>query len=249
MENQDEEDLTVLNYDDPVVASLANRAKSKVVFFSQSQELQRGVYVKNGVIVIRENGNIYPILKTTELGIKGRHNLENALAAVCIAWLTRVNLNNLAETLKGFHGVEHRLEHVAAIDGVTYINDSKGTNPNAAQMAIEALKEPLVLIAGGYNKNSDFTQFVRTFEGKVKKVILMGETAEAIEGAARNEGYFNTQRVASMEEAVLLASQIALPGEVVLLSPACASWDMFKNFEERGQVFKETVYSLYKLHQ
>jgi UDP-N-acetylmuramoylalanine--D-glutamate ligase len=117
------------------------------LFFSQKEELIRGVYVKNGVIVIRENGKIYPILKAEELGIKGRHNLENAMAAACVAWICRINLNNMAETLKDFHGVEHRLEFVADIAGVKFINDSKATNPDAAQKAIEALKEPIVLIS------------------------------------------------------------------------------------------------------
>ncbi|MDN5313106.1 MAG: UDP-N-acetylmuramoylalanine--D-glutamate ligase [Thermoanaerobacteraceae bacterium] len=244
MENQDEGDYTVLNFDDPIVSSLAKRAKSKVVFFSRQKELERGIFVKNGVIVIKENGNMYPILKTKELGIKGSHNLENALAAVSVAWITRVNLNNLAETLKDFHGVEHRLEFVATIDGVKYINDSKGTNPDAAQKAIEAVEEPIVLIAGGYDKKSDFTGFVKSFEGKVKKVILIGATADAIEKTARENGFFNTQRARSMQEAVDLASESAQPGDVVLLSPACASWDMFENFEERGRIFKEAVHSL-----
>jgi UDP-N-acetylmuramoylalanine--D-glutamate ligase len=244
MENQDEGDYTVLNFDDPIVTSLAKRAKSKMVFFSRQQELERGIFVKNGVIVIKENGNMYPILKTKELGIKGSHNLENALAAVSVAWIARVNLNNLAETLKDFHGVEHRLEFVATIDGVKYINDSKGTNPDAAQKAIEAMEEPIVLIAGGYDKKSDFTGFVKSFKGKVKKVILIGATADAIEKTARKNGFFNTQRAGSMQEAVDLASKSAQPGDVVLLSPACASWDMFENFEERGRIFKEAVHSL-----
>lgn len=244
MENQDEGDYTVLNFDDPIVTSLAKRAKSRVVFFSRQQELERGIFVKNGVIVIKENGNMYPILKTKELGIKGSHNLENALAAVSIAWLTRVNLNNMAETLKDFHGVEHRLEYVATIDGVKYINDSKGTNPDAAAKAVEAMEEPIVLIAGGYDKKSDFKDFVKSFEGKVKKVILIGATAGIIEKTARENGFFDTQRAKSMQEAVGMASQSACPGDVVLLSPACASWDMFENFEERGRIFKEAVHSL-----
>ncbi|WP_422444218.1 UDP-N-acetylmuramoyl-L-alanine--D-glutamate ligase [Thermoanaerobacterium sp. DL9XJH110] len=243
-ENQDEKDFAVLNFDDPTVVSLARRAKSKVVFFSRKQELARGVYVKNGVIVIKENGEIHPILKATELGIKGAHNLENALAAVAVAWIVKVNLNNLAETLKDFHGVEHRLEYVATIDGVKYINDSKGTNPDAAQKAIEAVEEPIILIAGGYDKKSDFTGFVDSFKGRVKKVILIGATAETIEKACRKQGFFNTERAGSMKEAVELARRSAVPGDAVLLSPACASWDMFQNFEERGRAFKEAVYAL-----
>ncbi|MCR4430054.1 MAG: UDP-N-acetylmuramoyl-L-alanine--D-glutamate ligase [Tepidanaerobacteraceae bacterium] len=244
LENQDEKDYAVLNYDDPIVFSLAKRAKSRVVFFSRRQELEKGIYVKNNVIVIKENGNMYPILKIGELGIKGFHNLENALAAISVAWIVRVNLNNLAETLKDFRGVEHRLEYVDTIDGVKYINDSKGTNPDAAQKAVEAMEEPIILIAGGYDKKNDFTSFVKSFNGKVRKLILIGATAETIEKTARENGFFNTQRAGSMQEAVELASKSAHPGDVVLLSPACASWDMFENFEERGRIFKEAVHSL-----
>jgi len=244
MENQDEEDFTVLNFDDSVVKSLATRAKSKIIFFSQKQELDEGIFVKNGVIVIKENGQIYPILKTSELGIKGSHNLENALAAVAVSWIAKVNLNNMAETLQDFHGVEHRLEHVATIKGVKYINDSKATNPNAALKALEAIDEPVILIAGGYDKKSDFTDFVQGFHGKVKKLILVGETSKIIEKTARENNFENIEKASSMNEAVVIASESAEPGDVVLLSPACASWDMFANFEERGRVFKEAVYSL-----
>ncbi|MDD4569022.1 MAG: UDP-N-acetylmuramoyl-L-alanine--D-glutamate ligase [Tepidanaerobacteraceae bacterium] len=243
-ENQTEEDYIVLNYDDSTVRTLTKRIKCKTFFFSQKQELARGIYVKNGVIVIRENGKIYPILKAEELGIKGSHNLENSLAAACVAWIVRINLNNLAETLKDFHGVEHRLEFVAKIDGIKFINDSKATNPDAAQKAIEALKEPIVLIAGGYDKKSDYNSFVRTFSGKVKNVILIGNTAQAIEKTALKQGFTDIKKAGSLPEAVKLAFKAAKPGEVVLLSPACASWDMFESFEERGRIFKEAVHSL-----
>lgn len=243
-ENQMEDDYAVLNYDDPIVRSFVKRVKAKVLFFSQREELPRGIYVKNGVIVIRENGKIYPLLKAEELGIKGSHNLENALAAACVAWICRINLNNLAETLKDFHGVEHRLEFVAEIGNIKFINDSKATNPDSAQKAIEAIKEPIVLIAGGYDKKSDYTGFVKALCGKVKKLILIGETADAIEEAAKKEGFFDIEKTDTLPQAVKLAYRAAKPGDVVLLSPACASWDMFENFEERGRVFKETVYSL-----
>jgi UDP-N-acetylmuramoylalanine--D-glutamate ligase len=244
LENQDESDYTVLNYDDDFVLSLSRRAKGKIVFFSRKHELEHGICIKNGVIVIKDNGIIFPLLKANELGIQGAHNLENALAAVSVAWVARTNLNNMAETLKDFHGVEHRLENVAIINGVKYINDSKGTNPDAAIKAIEAIKGPIVLIAGGYDKKSDYTEFINSFNDKVKQLILMGETAPIIERAALNQGYSNIQRVGSMREAVLAAAKSAQQGDTVLLSPACASWDMYSDFEERGRVFKEAVYSL-----
>jgi len=243
-ENQTEEDYAVLNYDDPIIKSFIKRIKSKIMLFSQKEELSRGIYVKNGVIVIRENGKIYPLLKAEELGIKGNHHLENALAAACVAWICRINLNNMAETLKDFHGVEHRLEFVTEIGEVKFFNDSKATNPISAQKAIEALKEPIVLIAGGYDKKSDYTSFVRAFNGKVKKLILIGTTANAIEETAKKYGFFDVQKTDSLQQAVKLAYDAAMPGDVVLLSPACASWDMFESFEERGRIFKETVYSL-----
>ncbi|KXG78482.1 UDP-N-acetylmuramoylalanine--D-glutamate ligase [Fervidicola ferrireducens] len=241
LENQDENDFAVLNYDDPVVAGLAKRARSRVVFFSRKQELAKGVFVKNGVIVIRENGFIYPILEAKDLGIKGAHNLENALAAVAVAWITETNLNNLAETLKDFKGVEHRLEYVDTIDGVKFINDSKGTNPDAALKALEAVEGPVILIAGGYDKKVDFRPFVRAFFGKVKKVVLIGATADQIEKTAKEEGFYEVEKASSMHEAVKIAKKSAEPGDTVLLSPACASWDMFSNFEERGRAFKEAV--------
>lgn len=243
-ENQTEEDYAVLNYDDPIVRSFIKRIKAKTMFFSQKEELSRGIYVKNGVIVIRENGKIYPLLKAEELGIKGSHNLENALAAACVAWICRINLNNVAETLKDFHGVEHRLEFVAEIGQVKFINDSKATNPHSAQKAIEALNEPIVLIAGGYDKKSDYTDLIRAFSGKVKKLILIGDTADVIEDAAKKQGFYDIQKTDSLQQAVKLAYSAATPGDVVLLSPACASWDMFESFEERGRIFKEAVYSL-----
>ncbi|HHV19057.1 MAG TPA: UDP-N-acetylmuramoyl-L-alanine--D-glutamate ligase [Thermoanaerobacterales bacterium] len=244
LENLTEEEYAVLNYDDPIVKSLVKRVKPRILPFSQKEELIRGIYIKNGVIVIRENGKIYPILKAEELGIKGSHNLENAMAAVCVAWICRINLNNMAETLKDFRGVEHRLEYVKNIAGVKFINDSKATNPDAAQKAIEALKEPIVLIAGGYDKKSDYSGFIKAFNGKVKKLILIGDTAVDIESCALKHGFYDIEKSTSLQEAVKLAFSAAIPGDIVLLSPACASWDMFESFEERGRIFKETVHSL-----
>lgn len=243
-ENQNKNDFIVLNADDDIVLSLANYSKGNVVFFSRKKELSEGVYVKNGVIVIKRGGAIFPVLKADELGIKGDHNLENALAAICVAVILGINPNTLAETLKVFRGVEHRLEYVTTISGVKFVNDSKGTNPDASIKAIEAIDRPLILIAGGYNKNSDFSNFIKTFKGKVKEVVLIGETAPIIEKEAKKYGFSNISVATSMHDAVFLAYKLSQPGDVVLLSPACASWDMFKSFEERGRVFKKAVHSL-----
>lgn len=244
LENQTESDYTVLNYDDIKVRSLISGIKSKIFFFSRKEEVPRGVYVKNGVVVIRENGKIYPILKAGELSIKGCHNLENAMAAACVAWICRINLNNMAETLKGFPGIEHRLEFVADISGVEFINDSKATNPDAAQKALKAFKKPIVLIAGGYDKKNDYRNFIKAFKGRVKRLILTGDTALDIENAAIECGFLDVVKANSLQKAVKLAYSIAVPGDIVLLSPACASWDMFESFEERGRIFKEAVCSL-----
>lgn len=244
LENQDENDYAVINYDDPIAFSLAKRANGKVIFFSRKRELDFGVFVKNDVIVIKGQGGFFPILKANELGIKGLHNLENALAAVSVCWIAKANLNLMAETLKDFQGVEHRLEYVATINGVKYINDSKGTNPNSSQKAIETVEGPIVLIAGGYDKKSDFTDFIKSFNGKVKKLILIGATAKILEDAAIKQGFLNIEKAYSLQEAVNLAKNEARPGDTVLLSPACASWDMFQSFEERGIVFKNAVHSL-----
>lgn len=245
-ENQTEEDYTILNYDDLVVRELARRAKSDVWFFSRKEAVCQGACIENDMIVIKNKGKTYPIAKVDEIGIKGSHNLENALAAACSTYLANTKVSSIAKTLKTFCGIEHRLEFVAEIDGIKFINDSKATNPDAAQKAIEAVDGPIILIAGGYDKKSDYTNFVKSFKGKVKKLILIGETADAIEDAAIKQGFMNVKKADSLKEAVAYGYRAASSEDTVLLSPACASWDMFANFEERGRLFKEAVNSLKK---
>lgn len=245
-ENQTEEDYTILNYDDAVVRELARYAKSDVWFFSRKDVVRQGACIENDMIVIKNKGKTYPIAKVDEIGIKGSHNLENALAAACSTYLANTKVSSIAKTLKSFRGIEHRLEFVAEINGIKFINDSKATNPDAAQKAIEAVDGPIILIAGGYDKKSDYTDFVKSFDGKVKKLILIGETADAIENAAIKQGFLNVEKVNSLKEAVMCGYRAASCEDTVLLSPACASWDMFANFEERGRLFKEAVNSLKK---
>ncbi|MDI3534292.1 MAG: UDP-N-acetylmuramoylalanine--D-glutamate ligase [Thermosediminibacterales bacterium] len=240
-ENQDENDFTVLNADDDIVRDLSQKTRSKVVFFSRKKELDDGVFVKNDVIVIKDKDRLCPVCHSKELGIKGCHNLENALAATAVAWLCNVNLNSLAETLKEFQGVEHRLEYVDTVAGVKFINDSKATNPDAAIKALEAVEEPIVLIAGGMDKGVNFTRFAQSFKNRVKALVVLGETASKIAEAARENGVTCIKEVSTMEDAVDEAFKRAVPGDCVLLSPACASWDMFKDFEERGRIFKKSV--------
>lgn len=242
-ENQDENDFTILNADDEIVLSLASGTKGKVIFFSRKKELDYGVFIKNNIIVIKDENNIFPICNINEIGIKGNHNIENALAAVCVGWKSNVNLSNLVYTLKKFQGVEHRLELVDTIQGVKFINDSKGTNPDAAVKALEAVCEPIILIAGGMDKGTDFKEFVGSFAGKVKALIVMGEVADKIMETAVDSGFDakNIIKVSTMEDAVAESFRFSGEGDCVLLSPACASWDMYESFEERGRVFKECV--------
>ncbi|MGB9809174.1 MAG: UDP-N-acetylmuramoyl-L-alanine--D-glutamate ligase, partial [Caldanaerobacter sp.] len=241
-ENQKEEDYVVLNCDDTVVWNLKEKARAKVFPFSRKKVLEYGAYVKGDFLYIENK----KVIKVEEIYIPGEHNLENALAASSIAYLSGIDVEVIGTTLKTFKGVEHRIEFVAEIEGIRFYNDSKGTNPDASIKAIQALKTPIILIAGGYDKGSSFEEFVKAFDKRVKKLILMGQTAEKIKEAALLKGYPEEDifLVNSMEQAVNKAFEVAEKGDSVLLSPACASWDMFKNFEERGNAFKKAVLGL-----
>ncbi len=242
--NQTGDDYTVLNYDDPLTRELASQCPGKVIFFSRRHNLEEGVVVQDGYITVRERDAVYPVLPASALRIPGAHNLENALAAVACAWVLGVREKQLAATLHHFSGVPHRLEFVAEINGVKYINDSKGTNPEASIKALEAYDQPIVLLAGGRNKGNDFTAFARRVKEKVRVLVVLGECAREIEAAARAAGVREIIRARDFRDAVFKAHRAARPGEVVLLSPACASWDMFKSYEERGEVFKKLVHEL-----
>lgn len=241
---QTREDVTVLNYDDRLTRELASQCPGRVVFFSRQQELAEGVCVKDGCITVKEKGRAHSILPVGELRIPGLHNLENALAAVACAWSWGIEGEKIAAALRRFPGVPHRLELVAEINGVAYVNDSKGTNPEASIKALEAYQRPIILLAGGRNKGSDFTAFAHTVKKKARALVVLGECAAEIEAAARKAGVREIYRASNFREAVLTAHRLAKPGDVVLLSPACASWDMFKNYEERGEQFKQIVREL-----
>lgn len=242
--NQQSEDYLILNYDDSIVAELANEAKSHVLFFSRKHSLESGIYVSYDRLVIKWLGKIYDICSTNEIYIKGSHNLENAMVAALAAFVLGISPESIRETLRTFPGVSHRLEFVAKIDGITYINDSKGTNPDASIKALEAYNKPLILIAGGKSKGSDFTLFAEKIKEAVKKVVLIGEAAGEIKTALDKVGYFSYIEAKSMANAITISTNEAETGEIILLSPACASFDMFKNFEERGEVFKDLVLSM-----
>ncbi|MFZ5631874.1 MAG: UDP-N-acetylmuramoyl-L-alanine--D-glutamate ligase [Bacillota bacterium] len=239
--NQRKGDFLVLNYDDGYTRGMAGRGGGDVIFFSRRHILEEGVFVHGNTITVCRGGVEKPVLDAGELRIPGAHNLENALAATAACSAMGIAGEVMAKTLARFAGVAHRLEFVAEIDGVRYINDSKGTNPDASIKAVEAFPGPLVLIAGGKNKGNDFTEFTRRAAGKTRAMVVLGQCADEMAGAAAGAGIKNILRAESFRDAVLLARSAARPGDVVLLSPACASWDMFNNFEERGDLFKQIV--------
>lgn len=239
--NQKQEDYTVLNWDDEQTRKLSSLTNSKTLFFSRKDILDEGAYVENGYLTISYKNKKERIIDIKDIFIPGEHNLENALAASLMAYCLGVEAHTIQKVLKEFKGVEHRIEYVTEIDGVIYYNDSKGTNPDSSIKAIKTMTRPTILIAGGYDKGSDFDEFVSYFKGKVKALILLGETADKIKESAQRAGFYNIYKVSTMGEAVKKSKELAKPGDCVLLSPACASWDMFKNFEERGKVFKDAV--------
>ena len=240
-ENQEPDDFAVLNADDPAAASMADGCRARVLYFSRKRIMDTGAFVEKGYIIIKRGKSSERICKASDLRILGDHNLENALAAAALAWSMEVPVKAIGDALKSFEGVEHRLEYVDTVNGVVYINDSKGTNPDASARAVKAMDRPIVLIAGGYDKGGDFDEFVDGFGDKVKGVVLLGATAEKLKSSCRRVGLNNIYMVKNMREAVERAALMAKEGDAVLLSPACASWDMYKNFEERGKDFKEAV--------
>lgn len=240
--NQDTSQYAVFNYDDKVCFDLSKNCKAKVVPFSRLEELEFGAFVKDGRIVIRnEHHESIPFCRADELSIPGSHNLENALAAAAIAYFGGIEPDVITETLKAFQGVEHRIEFCGQVDGVRFVNDSKGTNPDASIKAVQAIEPGIILIAGGYDKNSSYDELIQAFDGKVKHMVLLGKTAPKIKEAAERLGFCNSIIVNNMEECVKEGFRLAQPGDTVLLSPACASWDMYTSFEQRGRHFKDCV--------
>jgi UDP-N-acetylmuramoylalanine--D-glutamate ligase len=244
--NQNENDYLILNYDDEITRKMAKdeRVKAKVIFFSRLHSLENGVCVKDNAIVIRENGDETKVIDNSELRLLGGHNLENYMAGVAVAYYMGVPLEVISKTLKEFKGVAHRIEFVKEVNGVTYYNDSKGTNPDAAIKGIQAMNRQTVLIGGGYDKGVAFDDWILAFDGKVKKLVLLGQTAQMIADTAEKHGFTDVVFADSLKEAVDMCADFAQPGDAVLLSPACASWGMFDNYEQRGDMFKEYVNQL-----
>ena len=242
--NQDENDFAILNYDDMEVRKLAPKCKGQIIFFSRKEKLEKGVYLdENNNIVIHIDEKIV-LLNKKELSLPGNHNLENCMAAIAMAYVCNINLDTLKHILKTFKAVEHRLEYVRTINDIMFVNDSKGTNPDSTIKAITSYESPVILIAGGYNKESDFNELLEIGKENIKSLVLMGETADIIEKTAKEKNYKSIIRVNNMKEAVEVSYKQAEKGDVVLLSPACASWDMYKSFEARGCDFKDNVNNL-----
>ena len=239
--NQNEKDYTILNWDSLETRNLSHLIKSKVLFFSRKETLTEGAYVEDEYLTLCFNGKKEKIINITDIYIPGKHNLENALAASLMAYCLGVKADSIKKALQEFEGVEHRIEYVCETDGVIYYNDSKGTNPDSSMKALETMTRPTVLIAGGMDKGTDFDEFVSYFNGRVKALVLLGETAKKIEREAYKAGFHNTYQVSSLEEAVMKSKELATAGDCILLSPACASWDMFKSYEQRGELFKSIV--------
>ncbi len=241
---QTKDDYVILNYDDKIVRDMANRAPSQVMYFSRQVELPAGIFVKNGIITISWQGKTIEVFPIERMQIRGAHNVENALAACGAAFLSGVNIADIAKILREFPGVEHRIEPVAVINNVAYYNDSKATNPESSIKALEAFPGNVILIAGGRDKNTDLTEFMKLVKEKVAHLILLGEAKERFNQAAVQHGVQSIHLVERFADAVRLAYDLAQSPQVVLLSPACASYDMFDNFEQRGKVFKELVRKL-----
>ncbi len=245
-ENQSERDVAVLNLDDPALRKMADRVKSRVAFFSRTQKVENGAFVDEGKLVWQWDGVRKPICDADAILIPGPHNLENALAAAAMACAMDVPAPVIRHTLMSFTGVEHRIEKVRVFQGVTYINDSKGTNVDSTIKAVQSMRAPTVILLGGYDKHADFAPLCREIAQTphITDAVVMGQTARQIDGQLREAGFDRVVRAYSLEDALQKARSLAVPGGNVLLSPACASFDMFRDYEHRGQAFKELVAAL-----
>lgn len=241
--NQTGDDYCILNYEDERTREFGKKIKAQVLYFSSRRKIDRGIYLEDGKIVYK-NPEETVICRTDELRLLGVHNYENYMAAIAMAAVYGVPVETIRSAVKAFRGVAHRIEYVTEKNGVVYYNDSKGTNPDAAIKGIQAMNRTTILIGGGFDKESSYTEWIQAFDGKVRKLILLGQTKEKIAQDAEKCGFHDYVFADTFEEAVLLAAKTAREGEAVLLSPACASWGMFPNYEVRGDKFKEIVNSL-----
>jgi UDP-N-acetylmuramoylalanine--D-glutamate ligase len=240
-ENQTADDIMILNYDNEPTRELASRITSRVVFFSRKVQLDEGIFVENDQIVVVDGDKKVIVGPVADIFIPGPHNLENVLAAVGLTYFAGIDPSVIMQAVRDFKGVEHRVEFVDVVEGITFYNDSKGTNPDATIQAVRAMNKPTVLIAGGMDKGSDFNELMEAFGPEIKHMVLLGETKDIIEETANKHGFTAITKVGTMAEAVAKSFELAKEGYNVLLSPACASWDMYESYEIRGDEFKSLV--------
>ncbi|MDR1617294.1 MAG: UDP-N-acetylmuramoyl-L-alanine--D-glutamate ligase [Syntrophomonadaceae bacterium] len=241
------DNYAVLNYEDLEIRKMAASCKAQVLYFSANRPLESGIYIENNRITIKWKEEKVPLTELPKLSLRGKHNLENILCAAGMAYIYGVPAAVITDSLTSFKAVRHRMEEVCTVRNVLYVNDSKATNTESSIKALESFSEPLVLIAGGRGKGADFSQWAEVVKAKVRELVVLGEDKTSIYNAVANTGFTNIHKAEDFEQAFYLAHELSLPGDVVLLSPACASWDMFTDFEERGDLFcklaKELQYS------
>ena len=243
-ENQGTEDVCVLNYEDEVLREFGKHLTPRVVYFSSGRKLDEGIYLDGNKIILKDGEKEIEVVKTEDLKLLGKHNFENVMAAVAMAYYDGVSLDSIRKSICEFTAVAHRIEYVTEKKGVVYYNDSKGTNPDAAIKGIQAMNRPTLLIGGGYDKNLEFDAWIESFDGKVKCLLLIGQTKDKIAVCARKHGFENIVCCDTLNEAVNICYRLAKPGEAVLLSPACASWGDFKDYTQRGELFRQYVMEL-----
>ena len=242
--NQTRDEVCVLNYEDEELRKFGETLHCTPLYFSSVRKLENGLFYEDGAIYYARDGQNEKVIDVDELNILGLHNYENAMAATGMALTMGVSLDKIRESLKKFQAVEHRIEYVTEWNGIRFYNDSKGTNPDAAIKGIQAMNRPTYLIGGGYDKQSTYDEWIESFDGKVKKLVLIGQTREKIAECAKKHGFTQIELCDSLEEAIDVCCKDAKSGDAVLLSPACASWGQFDNYEQRGDMFKEYVRAL-----
>ncbi|MCH5248978.1 MAG: UDP-N-acetylmuramoyl-L-alanine--D-glutamate ligase [Lachnospiraceae bacterium] len=246
-ENQTKDDVCVLNYENEYTRQFGQKCPARVIYFSSVRKLENGLYLDGEDIYQSDGKSVNKIMNIHDMNLVGLCNVENVMAAIAIAQSMNIPIELILETIRNFKAVEHRIEFVATKRGVDYYNDSKGTNPDAAIQGIRAMSKPTVLIGGGYDKQSEYDDWIKAFDGKVKCLCLIGQTKDKIAECAKKYGISNVVMADSFEEAFDICVNNAAPGDAVLLSPACASWGMFENYEVRGNLFKELVNNLEEL--
>ena len=242
--NQTKEDVCVLNYENEYTRKLGENCNAKVVYFSSARALENGIYLDGEEIYLAEEGKHTRVMNIHDMNLVGICNVENVMAAIVISLAMKVPMDEILDTIHTFKAVEHRIEFVETVNGVDYYNDSKGTNPDAAIQGIKAMTKPTILIGGGYDKGSEYDTWFDAFDGKVKLLVLIGQTREKIAECAEQHGFKDYVFADTFEEAFQICVKNAVSGDAVLLSPACASWGMFPNYEVRGKIFKDMVRAL-----